>query len=783
MKENRLRILFLTDTHYTGTNILQKLREYNMTAKEDGKPYGYILDAGHGEDNSLKWYNGYTREYDVYGWTSDEKLQSVVDELCGKYENGEFDAVFFLGDQSMNDHPYGRFETNNALYKASFSQPTWPVFGDPERPSCEGFWESPDNGSYLVKKLFLDQLAKKGIPYFCANGNHDYLYTYSKDKSDLDYTPFEKLYHYAELFGHRSDSDNGSYLRGEDDAYIHYSDSDSVTYLVRLIRRDGRVRVVSAMTEKALSAFREKHAGDGNCYDYFVGEDSLTDKDEKLAAFLMVNGFGYESYRLYTEIGILPDKDGKVNYAYQTIRYNEKSLRKDFIDRMAAAAKDYPVAYIVGHLAFGKTVTEYFEKYDNMKAVFYGDTHCEERSVRDDVPFLCCGHYAVASDIDAYMNGDVPDAQYFYSRGVPKIYNRIWGDMTRHPWNYLSLEAEKTGSFAVQCHQAFFYQNGSQVLTHDNVNGIDKRYLRATADPARYGVRKLYFVFPGDTALYPAEELSVERKAQGRVVYAGGTVHRTGGRYACLSDDYCENEWRTPKLYLDTAGRVFTPDGKEVGTCDVSGLRDCMRGNEFRRDSVSAFPEGRSVSFNGVTYTVSGTCGEFSGGYLTDEKGDYVYLDRDGHYVFVDPVPRTDDTGSAQSFGDAAYVPYQRDWFYTNRRGENVPLDFGRDAVITDIQLIPEKTVATDSAYNMMKYFVDPALNPESRVSAHITVKDGKITEGEGFCGFAYRLRYSYADGTPVNTDNIRLYPDENGNPVYGIYIPYMEYRKQEFTK
>ena len=737
-----LRVLIMTDTHYTGSNMYQKYYDYGNNR--------WI-------ENTLKNANNYTAEYDIYGWTSDEKLQRIMDDTIMRYENGEIDMVFILGDAAMNDGNYGKFETNNVRY-------TGTVYSDPSGETCNGFETHPLNVSYMVKEYFFDQLSEHGIPYYVANGNHDYLYTYNDDKTDLDYTMWENLYHYAELFGHRTDEENGKYVRDSDGHYVCYEDSDSADFLVRVIRRDGAVKILSAMSESELLAFKERYEGDGNCYDFYVSEDTLTESDELLCAFVMVNGFQIDTYDYYTQVGVVNG-----NFTGQTIRYS--FLKDHFVEAMFAQTVDYENVYIVGHLVGAAHVKTMIEKYPGVKAIFSGDVHNENVSqVMGIVSNYVVGHNASAYDIDSYYNADgTPDNQYYYSRGTSTIGNQIWGDFTRHPFNFMTLDVYADDlSYAERVHLAAFYENGYQTrLTYDEVRGMDVRYKRAIAD-ASYDTGRVYYVTKGDTALYTESELITSGADMGkyRAVYLGGDVAEVGQEYAYLTDSYRENELNHPLYRMDRSGNLYTLAGEALGATAT----------------VARFTEGTTVRIDGYgTYTIMGLVGEVSGHYLYDEKGDYVYVDENGDYVFYQAIEKADDYIEASIQSYSAEIPYERIWFYLNEDDQFVMLDEDEDGILDDgvyddIRLVTFDDIAANSNRKSSKYYVDPDVNTASSVRAKIVVEDGRIVSGEGFCNFSYVCEYTYADGSFADEWDILHDLDENGDTVYGMYIPYMVY-------
>lgn len=736
-----LRVLIVTDTHYTGTNLNQQV--YSKTE-------GYIQKKA-----SLKYYNNYTFEYDEYGQSSDEKMQRLVDEIVRLYEAGEIDMVMHLGDLAMNDGCYAKFQPENIRYKLDEVK-GYAHYGS----SLDEFWKNPLNVMYVAKKLFLDQLSAAGIPYFVANGNHDYLMDFSYGRDDLDFTEWERMFHYAELFGHPTDEANGSYVRDQYDDYIYYEDSDSVNYLVRVIRRDGEVKVLSTLDEEDLAYFRETYAGDGNCYDFYVSEESVTDEDELLAAFVFVNGHQFASYKYYVEVGTQNGSQG------QTIRYS--TPRSDFMHAMLAQTSEYDSVFLMGHLFPQSDSVPYINQYANIQAVFTGDVHTEERYNAGAVPHIVAGQMALPYDIDLYRTADgSPDNQYYYSRHSEPYANRVWSDFARHPYSYVILSVKGNVSDVNRSHLSGFYENGTAKLTGATLTGMDVKYTRATCDPALYKAGSFYYAVAGNAALYTAEELSAAGITSGyRKVYVGGDVSAEGEmNYRILTDEYTLGEFNTPRLRMDLSGNLYTLSGAPLGK---------------KVDKVQ-IAEGCAVTFEGATYYVCAEAGEIAGHYLYDEKGDFVFVDQNGNYVFYDAIPKRDGYVEASlqeefmlSDGSAGTLyngSFERIWFYKNTAGEHVLLDKDGDGLLEDGSY-------TDLyiTKNNDQHAVSGVYTPE------IVVENGKIVKGDGWCHFSYAATYSYADGTPVSTDSL-VPVHRNGSKIYGLYVPSMDYAEESFSR
>ncbi len=411
MKNAKLRLAVLTDLHYTGTD-----------------------DVDEKSGISYKHFNNYTHEYDIYGWSSDRKLTEVVNQLLNDYKCGRIDAVFLLGDNAMNDGNYRNFCEEHLAWKDGYVQ----RYGTMD----DFFGGSPMNVSALVKKKHIDRLIKAGIPVFSANGNHDYCMRYLRDengKGYLDYSAWEAMYHYKEMFG--------------------YTETE---YAVRFARREGRLIVYTRLSDARLLALHAEG------FTSLVND--VQPSDEPLAAFIVVDPFGVETFKKYLHFGT-PSGVPVYGYACQTFRCergNEALLRK-----MARDTMDYPFSALLGHLIGAADMYRPVVKEYGIDAVLYGDVHTEQEHYDEDgTPIFCCGHYAAAYDVDSYTLKDgSPDLQYHNERGKS---NTIWGDMMRHPWNHIELSVGESDFELVRVRAPFFYENSAQDrLTNDEITGQD----------------------------------------------------------------------------------------------------------------------------------------------------------------------------------------------------------------------------------------------------------------------------------------------------------------------
>ncbi len=684
-----LRVLMLTDWHYCGSNETQMIYNYS---------------TGRYEQLTLAPAHFNAAQCDIYGNDSEKKMMQMVDELKLKYEAGEFDLFFLLGDSTMNDGNYDNFFPLHINYQKK------PHYGE----SLADFWTHPLNQTYMLQKKYLTKLSEAGIPYYLANGNHDYLMQPNKANDDLDFSPFEALFHYQELFGHKKDD---------------YIDATPVDYLVRVVRRDGKVRIVTSMTEKQLAAFREEHAADGDIYGFYLPEESLTESDERLAAFIMVNGHQWESFKNYYEFYTTQGSWG------QTIRY--EYLNETVVDEMTKYIKDYPSVYFLGHMVQSSpAIAKAASENPNIRGIFYGDAHYEVRSVINGLPAWCVGHRVTDFDIDKYYVRDpntgeltsTPDNQYYYDRGNPKVSNQVWGDFSRHPYCHMTLEVDGTLSYAERNHYTAYYENGFQPLTKDWVRGWDPNYLRA-----------------GDNTLAEGTRLTVGN----RTVYVGSDATTRGTAMAYIGTSYTANAYNEPAYLIQNVS------GNTYGVYTLSGA-PVMNGTTQKTVAISSYNEGTAFQMDGKTYYVLTKIASVYGHYYYDETGEFVYERKDGGLAFYDFYRDKDGK-------------IMKEYFYLNTKNEYVPLgewnaDHSvytlKDGVYTDIRLY---NATTDGSFGKgSKYEV---------TQATIEIKNGVIVRGEGFMNFSYTYRFVDEYGNEVKKEDVKRFDDK-----LGIYIPQESY-------
>ncbi len=740
---NALKVVFLSDLHYAGTNA-----DIDLYSSSKG-----VIN----QTTAIKKYASDYQQTDNYGWDSERRSQRIVDELVRMKEAGELDLVFILGDAANNESNYDNYMNLHVKYGSN-----------PLGSSLADFWESPANYQYWLKEMFLDQLSDAGIPYFIANGNHDYVYEPNRSGTDLDYTAWERMFHTAELFGHRTSENNGEYLRDLDtDEYINYEDSDSVHYLVRVIRRNGAVKLVSSLSTEELQAFKVKYADDGNCYDFYVSEDSLTDEDELLAAFMMTNGFRWESYKFYYEKHVYKDENGNTIYTGQTIRYSEP--RFDLMDAMMEYAAEYPNVYLLGHLLENKHTLSYVKKYENIKGVFTGDVHNEDRTViYDGVCNFVDGHNVTAFHYDYYFNADgTKDLQYFNNRGANALTNSFWSDFLRHPYGYITLDVAGSISIVDRVKTSGFYENGTMGVTGGSLTTNEIRYTRATADPAKFEAGEVLYVTVqnGVSLLLRENELSAygltKDSAGVREVYVGCDTAEEGKIYRYMHSSYTVGKYNEIDYLLEVAtGKVYSVGGVYLGTATA------LEG--------SFNVEGKTVSYEGTTYYLGGLIGEVFGHYLYDEKGDYVFVDQNGNHVFIEAQLIREgyvEASIQEQFSSHMYNgPYERFWYYHTSSGEFVSLDKDGDGILDDGIYTDLYISESYKDWHYVGHLFEEGDGPK------IVIENGKIVSGEAWARFGYVRNYTLADGTAVSEADLVIDYDANGNIVYGFYQPTFRY-------
>ncbi len=738
-----LTILVMSDLHHTGSNLTQLVRKYHYS--ETNHPEWMWGDA------VLKTYNSNSTACDVYGMSTDEKFQRAMDDVIQRYEAGEIDLVVFTGDQSMNDGNYRNF----AIQSGS-------MYGE----SIDDFWTSPLNLDLVLQEQYFSQLADRGIPFFCANGNHDYLMTYNEDKTEISYEPFEARYHYRELFGHKNA-----------DGLIY--DATPVDYAVRAIRRDGEVKFLSSLSSEELRQFKLTHSNDWNNYDHYVSEDTLQDTDVLLGAFIVTAGYQIDSFHSYMEQYVyVKDHNGNVttekDFGFQTYRMDYHTV--DVLNAMSPLIADYDAVYMMSH-NYSTNILSFVDSHENIRGMFYGDLH---EQVYDRyggvIQSWCCGSMVPGFDNTTFYvrdeNGNetkTPDNQYY---GGGKIANQIQGRFLDYPYTCLKLHIRGTESYMEREHVSYFYKNTDPAynIKTSRVLGIDPMYKRAVDY---------------------TKEAGTSFTVGNRTVFVGGDTFvagavGVGATYINIGREYTILHYNTPEFMLaptevanqytvcDTAGRPVNANAKPVIT----------DGGTAVVVTVSSTDEGTSLTLFGETYYMQSKCGGAVGHYLYDENGDFVYEDKDGNLVFYDFYK--DENGD-----------FMLEYFYQNENEELIPLGYWDethttytlyDCLITNTPdpetgLVPDSYIMINgekvpvsrawlSGDRLTISALDHTRDEDERLlmvnnvqranqfrvsQMELRIQDGVIIKGEGYMWRSYTHRLVDAYGNEVDASNIEI--------------------------
>ena len=791
--KDSLTVFLVTDMHHTGSNLSQLIRKYHSPATH----------AWAWSENVLKTYNSNSTACDIYGMTTDEKVQRIMDDVIQRYEAGEFDIVLFLGDQSMNDGNYMNFSNDHIMYEN----------GSQYGESLEDFWTSPLNLDLFMTEQYFSQLADHGIPFLCANGNHDYLMDYNEGKTAIDYTPYESRYHYQELFGHK-------------DADGHIYDATPVDFFVRVIRRDGEVKLVSALSSAELEDFKATHQDDWNCYDHYVSEDTLCDSDIRLGGLMMVAPYQIESFDYYMDYYVYM-KDPITGEADKSVKdFHGQTYRSDYhtmdvIEEMTPMVEECDSVYLFGH-NFRDDIGAYLAQNDNIRAMMMGDLHTQvNESYLGLVPKWVCGACVGTFDVSYYYERDpetgaltkTPDKQY-WNKNSQSIGNGIAGNFVNYPYSSAVLHIRGSESYIERENISFFYQNTqpSYNIMFDRVVGWDPMYERAVDY---------------------TKEAGTSFKIGDRTVYVGGDtfIAGDGPSYINIARSYTMLCYNEPEYMLaplsgmtytlcDTAGRPLNANGKPV----------VIDGGTAATVTLSSTDEGTALSLFGTTYYTVSKSGGAVGHYLYDENGDFVYVDENGDLVFYDFYK--DENGD-----------FMTEYFYEDENSGFVPLGYWNDThtayklyngvftheggSYTDENGV-QKTSAgiwlsgdvltisrldhTHSNSEQLKMVVNQFNSGKYKVtSANITIENGVLVRGEGFVHRSYTYRFVDAYGnevekasvkrTQMNTWTYTLIDRDAYTPgdkltessfqitangfrdIYGMYIPRTAYEKTWLTR
>ncbi len=787
-----LTVFMITDLHHTGSNLTQLLRNYRYAETEAGAFLEVVL----------KTRNSNSTACDIYGMSTDEKVQRVIDDVIQRYEAGEIDMVFFLGDQSMNDGNYYHYATEHMMYENQ------PHYGQ----SIDDFWNSPLNLDLIMQEQYFSQLAERGIPYFLANGNHDYVFDYSENKIDIDYSAREKRYHYQELFGHKN----------EDGIYY---DATPTNFFVRVIRRDGEVKILSALSETELAIFRETYQNDSNCYDYYVSEDTLSESDIILGAFMMVDTYQFDSLDYYMNYYVYMKKpDGSVDlakkdYHGQTIRSDYHNL--DVIEEMAAMMDGFTSVYMVSH-NYCEDLSDFIAAHDNIEGMFMGDLH--EQTYKRFAGLAqnwVVGQFACAFDVKYYYERDsvtgestkIADSQYYYTKNG-KVGNVIGGSYEYLPFSHGTFHIKGNEGYFVRENIGYYYQNTEPQynIMFDRVVGWDPMYERAVDY---------------------THEAGESFKVGDRTVFVGGDtfIAGEGPTHIQIARSYTPYQYNAPEYMLsptetalvytvcDTAGRALNADGKPV----------VVNGGTVLTVTLSSTAEGTTLTLFGETYYTVSKSGGVVGHYLYDENRDYVYVDQNGNYVFYDFYKDEngdfmteyffeDENGNFVALGywnddHTKYTLY--DGTYTHLGGSYVDENgvtkttagiwlSGDTMTVSGIdhttEIDPEEEI-DEFANKVIVQYKNGKYRTET---ASLVIQNGIIIRGEGFMHKSYTYRFVDAYGNEVDKSTVKrtqkvtytytlkdresykpgdaltaasfVRTDNGLSDIYGYYVPHMEY-------
>ncbi len=740
--EDTLTIYMVTDIHHTGSNLSQLIRKYHYP---ENHQWAW-------SENVLKTYNSNSTACDIYGITTDEKAQRIMDDIIERYEAGEFDIVFFLGDQSMNDGNYRNFAPDHIMYQGS-------KYGQ----SLEEFWTSPLNLDLIMTEQYFSQLAEHDIPVFCAVGNHDYIMDYNDAKTAIDHTQHENMYHYQELFGHK-------------DADGHIYDATPVDFFIRVIRRDGEVKIVSALSSEELRAFKRRNANTWNSYDCYVSEDTLSDTDIRLGGLMMVAPYQIESFDYYMRyyVYMKDPETGEADYSVKD--YHGQTYRSDYhtmdvIEEMTPMVEEFSSVFLFAH-NYCDDIGSYLAKHDNIRGLLMGDLHTQtSEEFLGLAPRWVCGACVGSFDVSYYYERDpetgeltkTADKQY-WNKNSQAVNNGIAGNFVEYPYSAAMLHIRGTESYMEREHISFFYENTQPAynIMFNKVVGWDPMYERAVDY---------------------TKEAGTTFKVGDRTVYVGGDTFIVGDSpsYINIARSYTKLAYNTPEYILapesgktytvcDTAGRPVNENGKPV----------VINGGTALTVTLPSTEEGTAFTLFGQTYYTISKSGGVVGHYLYDENGDFVYVDQNGNLVFYD-------------FYKDANCDFMLEYFYEDENGGFVPLGYWNEdhtvytlyngsfthegGSYTDENGVIQTTAGiwlsgdtltisrldyTHNDTEQLKQVVNTHSHCQYKVTkAEILIQNGYVIRGEGFMHKSYTYRFTDAYGNEVDKSTVKRTQDK----------------------
>ena len=304
-------------------------------------------------------------------------------------------------------------------------------------------------------------------------------------------------------------------------------------------------------------------------------------------------------------------------------------------------------------------------------------------------------------------------------------------------------------------------------VTGGSLSTAEIRYERAVADPARFNTGDILYVTVqnGESLLLTETELlsyGLTKEDLGvREVYVGCDSAEVGKTYRYMHSSYTVGKFNEIDYLLETAtGKVYTRGGAYLGTAT--------------KIDANFTTEGNRVSYDGNTYYLGGAVGEIFGHYLYDEKGDWVFVDKNGNYVFVEAQVIREgyyEASIQQNFTADMYVgPYERFWYYQNSAGEFITLDADGDGILDDGMYTDLMISTSYKDWHYVGHLFAEGSGPK------IVIENGKIVSGEAWARFGYVRNYMLADGTAVSESDLVVDYDANGNIVYGFYQPTFRY-------
>lgn len=333
---NGLRILVVTDIHY------------------------HAEDA---DDDSAK--------VNQYGYTGNERMQMMVDNILEEHESDPLHAVLVLGDLGGNNYTVKK-------YLPSTDENGF----DPETSVKENYYGSAADTIYQVKTEYLDQLTAAGIPVYCLPGNHDAypaamwrkLFGYDKDYV-IEFPEQKTAILMLDLYGF--DADNVFFTDGRETLSVRKSRSAENREALRDL-----VESAAAYDHVILCAHQHILDADAlaivntlkNVDVFFVGDghrvaDFSRSSNVKVPTYMfgmysycikeetkVQNGFG-DPYVFRTEKGMYadPTKVDTRTSAYASYDYypateaelNDKSIKKVYMKSPAAVAPYFRWNYAI----------------------------------------------------------------------------------------------------------------------------------------------------------------------------------------------------------------------------------------------------------------------------------------------------------------------------------------------------------------------------------------------------------------------------------------------------